>query len=198
MRSALDLLYRVSGGIAALFLVAICGIVLLQVGANIIDRIASLTTGEAIGLVIPSYAEFAGFFLAASSFFALAYSLRRGSHIRVNLVIQHFTGQRRRWIEIWCVAVAAALSAYFCLFMISLVQESLEFGDVSPGMVAVPLWIPQSAMALGLIVLVIALLDELVGLLRGAEPTYEAASEDLFNDDTPDAGPEPGPGPGGT
>ena len=76
MRRLLDLIYRASGAVAALFLVAICVVVLLQVGANLIDALIKLFGGEPLGLVIPSYAEFAGFFLAGSSFFALAYTLR--------------------------------------------------------------------------------------------------------------------------
>ena len=91
LRRALDALYRLSGALAALFLVAICAIVLLQVGANCIDKIAEWTTGAPIGLVVPSYAEFAGFFLAASSFLALAWTLRHGGHIRVSLFV------RPRW-----------------------------------------------------------------------------------------------------
>ena len=51
---------------------------------NLIDRISSLLTGQAIGLTIPSYADFTGFFLAASSFFALAHTHREGGHIRVS------------------------------------------------------------------------------------------------------------------
>lgn len=189
MRRALDWLYRGSGALAACFLVGICGIVLLQVGANVIDRIAALTTGEAIGLVIPSYAEFAGFFLAAASFFALAHTFRSGSHIRVNLLIQHTGRRSRRWIELWCVGLAGAITGYFCLFMILLVFESVEFGDVSPGMVPVPLWLPQSAMALGLLIMTIGLVDEFFCILTGHRPSYEGAGDALLGGE---AGPPSG------
>ena len=187
MRRALDLLYRVSGALAALFLVAICAIVLGQVGANLIDKIASLVTSRAIGLVIPSYAEFAGFFLASASFFALAYTLRAGGHIRVSLVIQHLGKKPRRGIELWCIAVAAALTTYFTVFMFLLVLESLEFGDVSPGMVPVPLWLPQSMMNLGLLVLTIALIDEFVCVLTGRAPSYEGTEDALLRESDPAA-----------
>lgn len=175
MRKLLDRLYRASGALAAVFLAAICGVVLLQVGANLIDAFADWLTGEPIGLVVPSYAEFAGFFLAAASFLALAYTLRAGGHIRVSLVIQHLSRVRRRWVELWCTAAAAALSAYFAFYSILLVLESIEYGDVSPGMVAVPLWLPQSGIALGLVILTVALVDELVEILRGGTPAYLAA-----------------------
>ena len=78
----------------------------------------------------------------------------------------------RRAAELWCVSASAAVSLYFTWYCVGLVRESIQFGDVSPGIVPVPLWIPQSAMALGLAVLAIALLDELVSLLRGGPPRY--------------------------
>lgn len=177
MRRLLNRLYLASGALAALFIVAIGTIVLLQVCANLVDTVANWLTGEPVGIVIPSYAEFAGFFLASSSFLALAHTLRRGDHIRVSLLITHVHGRARRAMELSCVAVALAVSAYFAWFTFDLVLESLEYGDVSPGMVPVSLWIPQLSLALGLVVLVIALLDEFVCVARGGEPGYEADSD---------------------
>lgn len=189
MRSILDLLYRGSGALAAFFLAAICGTVLLQVGANLIDKLAVWFGGVPPGLLVPSYAEFTGFFLASASFLALPYTLREGGHIRVSLLIQHLSGRPRRAIELWCLGSAAMLTAYFTWFLIALVFESLEFGDVSPGMVPVPLWIPQSGMALGLVVLTIALVDELVTVLRGGRPSYQGKGESLMAEVSE---PEPG------
>ncbi|MDX1513864.1 MAG: TRAP transporter small permease [Gammaproteobacteria bacterium] len=177
MRRFLDRLYLASGALAALFIVAICVVVLLQVGANLIDVAAKLITGEPVGIVIPSYAEFAGFFLAAASFLALAHTLRRGDHIRVSLLITHVRGTPRRVMELVCIGVALAVSAYFAWFMFDLVLESFEYGDLSTGMVPVKLWVPQLSLALGLVVLAIALADEFVCVLRGGDPSYEKNSQ---------------------
>jgi len=177
MRSALDRLYALSGALGAAFLVAICLVVLGQVGCNAIDAAIQLFGGEPIGLVIPSYAEFAGFFLAAASFLALAHTLRAGAHIRVLLVLQRLPAGVQRLAEYWCVLAGLFVSGYFAWYTWRLVAESLEYNDLSPGIVPVALWIPQSAMALGLSVLAVAFLDELVGLLRGRRPSY-AQSED--------------------
>jgi TRAP-type C4-dicarboxylate transport system permease small subunit len=178
-RRALDALYRVSGALAAFFLVAICAIVLLQVGANVVDKIAEWTTGAPIGLVVPSYAEFAGFFLAASSFLALAYTLRHGGHVRVSLFVRRSSGRPRRALELWCTGVAALLAGYFAYFAIRLVIESWRFDDLSTGLVPVPIWIPQSSLALGLVILTVALLDEFATLWRGGEPAYLEAERKL-------------------
>jgi len=174
MRRFLNTLYRVSGALAATFLVAIAVVVLLQVGANIIDWAVKLVTSQAIGLVVPSYAELTGFFLAASSFLALAYTLRAGGHIRVSLLLHHITGAKSRAFEVWCCVIGTALAGYFAVYTIDLVYESFEYNDLSSGILPVPLWIPQAGMALGLVVLMIALLDELVAVLRGRAPSYKA------------------------
>jgi len=187
MRAALDMLYRASGALAAVLLAAIGGIVLLQVGANLIDKIVGWVGGTPPGLLIPSYSEFAGFFLAAASFLALAYTLRAGGHIRVSLVIHNLPPRARWGIELWCTAVASALTGYFAWYASRLVWDSLRFNDLSPGIVPVPLWIPQAPVAVGLVVLTIALVDELVRVLRGGSPTYEDETPSVFTGDGPPA-----------
>ncbi|MCA1939817.1 MAG: TRAP transporter small permease [Caenispirillum bisanense] len=187
MRKALDTLYLASGVLAALFLVAITLVVLAQVGANIIGKVNQWVTGEPLGLVVPSYADFTGWFLAASSFLALAYTLRAGSHIRVELLIQGARPRLRRLIELWCCGMGLVASGYFAYWAGSLTWESWSFGDVSFGMVAMPLWIPQSGMTLGLIVLTVSFADEVVRILRGDMPSFDAKEADLADsfDDTP-------------
>ncbi len=172
MRRSLDALYAASGFLAALFLGAICAIVVAQVALNVIDRVAALLTGAAIGLTIPSYSTFAGLFLAASTFFALAYTFRHGGHIRVSLVLQHLSPAVQRGCDVLAATIAAVFSGYFTVYMGLLAHESWTYGDVTPGMVAIPNVLPQIAMTLGLAVLTVAVLDDLVALLRGRHPAF--------------------------
>ncbi|MEO5621424.1 MAG: hypothetical protein ABIQ32_12915, partial [Sphingomicrobium sp.] len=81
MRNILDRLYQFSGGLAALAILAICLLITAQIGFNIIARLG----GADLSYTIPSYADFAGYFLSTASFMALAYTLRAGGHIRVGL-----------------------------------------------------------------------------------------------------------------
>ena len=185
MRPFLDGLYRTSGWISAGFIAAICALVFTQVILNIIDRLSSLATGSAIGLSIPSYADFTGFFLASASFFALAFTLREGGHIRVTLFIQHTSPRLRRVIEFWCIGLATAVSIYFAWYMGLLVLEAFEFNDLSSGMIPVPLWIPQTGMLAGLVTLSIALIDELHRMFSGANPSYHNKGENLLEDQEP-------------
>lgn len=180
LRKLLNTIYICSGWLAAGFIAAICLLVVCQVILNLIDRLSTLLTGAAIGLTIPSYADFTGFFLAAASFLALAYTLRQGGHIRVTLIISHLNKSFRHIFEIWCLLLATTVTTYFTWYTFTLTRESFIYNDLSPGMVAVPIWIPQSAMLLGLVILSIALLDELFCSLAGNTPSYVGAGEKLL------------------
>lgn len=157
MLKALDALYRIAGAIAALAILAICLVVSAQVSLNILARIG----GPSLSFTIPSYADFAGYALATATFMAMAYTLRSGTHIRVNLVITRLP-ERTTWaLELAALAVAAAMTGYATWFAGSLLLESLHYGDMSTGIIAIPLWIPQTPMVLGLGLLTVALLHTL-------------------------------------
>ena len=128
--------------------------------------LTSITT-RLLGMTVPGLTNYAGYCMAASSFLALAYTFRRGGHIRVSIVLQHLGGWRRRAAELWCLGVGFALAAYFAWYSVKMVRVSLMIDDVSPGPDATPLWIPQIAMALGTAVLAVALLDRLVAVALG-------------------------------
>jgi TRAP-type C4-dicarboxylate transport system permease small subunit len=192
MRKVLDTMYLASGWLAAFFVAAIAAVVVVQVSLNLIDRASTLVRGTAVGLTIPSYADFTGFFLAAASFLALAHTFRQGEHIRVTILIGRLPARIALAFEFWCVAAATAISCYFTWYTGGLVSESYRFNDLSPGMIAVPLWIPQTAMLIGLIILSIALIDEFVGLLRGRKPAYLESDKGLlvsesYEEDSPSA-----------
>ncbi len=173
MRRFLDALYVASGALAAAFILAIAVLVMAQVSLNIVDRIAAAVNGTALGLTIPSYSDFTGFFLAAASFLALAHTLRSGDHIRVTLLTSRFSGKTSRIFDLLAVGVAFIATVFIAWFCIALVIESYEYGDMSSGMVAVPIWMPQSFVAVGTVILAIALADELHAQLRGQPPSWD-------------------------
>ena len=180
MRTLLNGLYRSSGALAATCLAAICLLVVAQVLCRIIDAAAKAVIGEAIGLVIPSVAEFAAFLLVGAAFLGLAYSLRRGSHIRVSLLTQKLSESGQRLVEITCLLMGFLLAAFCAWYTLLLVVDSWQFQEQSYGVVSVPLWIPQLPMALGLLILAIALLDDFLAVLRGKQASYQHA--DSSND----------------
>ncbi|MEM6487368.1 MAG: TRAP transporter small permease [Pseudomonadota bacterium] len=177
MRRALDTLYVGAGVLSGLFLVGIAVTIIAQV------------VGRMAGFTIDS-TETAGFCLAASTFLGLAYTLRRGGHIRVTLAIRHAGPTVRKVIEGWCLLVAAGGMAYFLYWSVDLVWFSWRFDEVSPGLMAIPFWIPRLAMAVGALILLIALLDDFVGLWLQDEPSYEANAERILPTED-EVGPSP-------
>jgi TRAP-type C4-dicarboxylate transport system permease small subunit len=188
-RAALDGLYHLSGGLAGVFLVAICAIVAAQVVGNVIDRLLIVTHGAPIGIIIPAYSDFAGFFLAASTFLALAHTLMRGEHVRVRLVLNRLPAAGQYWAELWCAGFAGVVAAAATYFGALLTWESWRFGDAITGMVAVPLWIPQLAMVTGLMILTIAIADIFCSVLTRGRLPFEAAHTDA--DSATDTAPPP-------
>lgn len=167
MRRALDAVYVGAGVLAAVFLVLIGLFVLAQIG------------GRLIGRAVPSADEFAGYCLSASSFLALAYTLRHNGHIRVSLVIERLGGGMRRGVEVWCLAVATALIGYFAFYTVSMVWDSYMFQDRTMGLVPIMLWVPQTGMAIGVSLLALAFAEELVRVLRGRPASYELVPDPL-------------------
>ena len=68
--------------------------------------------------------------------------------------------------------------AYLVWAAAQFVYESWDFHDMANGMIAIPLWIPQSSFVLGALLLLVAVVDELVTVLKGGRPAYEVAIEE--------------------
>ena len=190
MRKFLDKLYVVSGWAGAGCIAMICLLVVSQVFLNLLDRISTLLTGSASGLTIPSYSDFTGFLLVGASFLALAHTLREGAHIRVVLLIGRLPQHIQKMAEKWCVGSGFLITLYFTWFTAKLTFESYSYNDLSPGMIPIPIWIPQSAMLFGLFVLAISLIDEFVKIWSGKRPSYEENKENLMRDEEPLQGQE--------
>ena len=158
MRRLLDALYTGAAYLAAVFLAGTLVMVLLGVFGRLLDFNARGTDA------------YAGYFMAGAGFLALAHTLTRREHIRVSLVLEHVGERARRVLERVSLAVAAALAIAFAYYSVRLAWQSYGFHDISTGIDATPLWLPQLAMAVGTVIFAIAFVDEFVRELSGARP----------------------------
>ena len=156
MRALLDRLFDAAGHLAGLFMVGTLLAVLLSIAGRFIEALA-----------VPGVDAYAGYSMAASAFLALAPTLRRGEHIRVTLLFNHLPAPAQRALDIACHLAAVGLGGALAWFSLRLVLQSREFNDISTGLDATPLWIPQLGMALGTALFALAYLSDLVALLRG-------------------------------
>lgn len=152
LRRVLDTLYLIGGIIASVFLIAILSIIVLQMLAR--------WTGQ----VFPGATDYAGYCMAAASFFAFAYALNHGAHIRVSLVLTAL-GRHRWWGEVFCFGIGTAIATWFAWYAIHGTHLSWRWNELSQGLDATPMWIPQLSMSIGAVLLAIAFWDNLVRLI---------------------------------
>ncbi|MCB2139573.1 MAG: TRAP transporter small permease [Rhodobacteraceae bacterium] len=164
LRRGLDAIYDASAALAALCLVGILTVIVLQMAA----RWSAIT--------FPGSTEYAGYLMASASFLAFAHALNRGAHIRVSLMLERL-GRFRFLGELWCLLIATAASSYLAWYAVKLVYWSRKLKDVSQGQDATPLWIVQMPMAFGAVLLAVAFWDNLVTLLfNGRDNIVEDAT----------------------
>jgi TRAP-type C4-dicarboxylate transport system permease small subunit len=161
VRRLLDFLYWLSGVLAGLFLVLIFLIMM------------ALSVGRQVGVNFPSADDFASWSMAALAFLGLAHTFKSGDMIRVELLFERFRGRTRQVMELTSLAIAIAMVGFFAWHTVKFNVDSWRFGDISQGVVVVPMWIPQLGYSAGLVILVVALVDEFVRVLGGLKPTYE-------------------------
>ena len=149
MRRLLDGLYDGAAALAAVFMVGLLAMVLVSI------------LGRQLHFHVPGTDAYAGYLMAAAGFLALAHTLKQGEHIRVTLLLSHLHGRARQALELWALGASVALAALAAFYSVRLAWQSRLFNDVSTSSDATPLWIPQLAMAVGAVVLLIALADEL-------------------------------------
>ena len=161
IRIFLDRLYLFAGYAAGAFLVLIFGIMMF------------MSLGRQAGLNIPAGDDFASWCMAAMAFLGLAHTFKRGEIIRVGVLIEKVTGRKRWVLEVFALAISTAFTLYFTWYAVAMTYDSWRFNDMAQGVLSIPLWIPQIGYSGGLFILAIALVDELVHVLKGNKPTYD-------------------------
>lgn len=155
MRRFLDTLYGAAGLLAGLCMIG----VLVSVLAAIIAR--------QLGWNVPGTDAYAGYFMAAAGFLALASTFKHGEHIRVTLLLNSLAKRSSQRLDIFALCAGTLLAAAFAFFSIKLMLDSHTYNDVSTANDATPLWIPQISMAVGTVLFLVSLVDELFRRLRG-------------------------------
>ncbi len=166
MRRFLDRLYVASGAIGATFILLIC---VLMIAQSVL-REFGVRTGAVNDVV--------SWFCAAASFFAMAHAFKHGDFVRVTLVLDKVSAGTRRVLEITCLSIGVVAVAYLAFWANKFTYDSYVFNEMAQGLLPIPIWIPQLSFALGSLLLLVAVVDELVIVLRGGKPTYVTAVEE--------------------
>ena len=143
-------IYKFSGYIAALFLILVATFILIGIASRI------------FGFYIRGLAEYSGYCMAASSFFALAYTFVEGGHIRITLFLEKVSGVKKNFLEIWCLIIASFYSGYLAFYFIKMLKISFEFQERSEGADEILIWIPQTTVAIGSLIFFICIFHQFI------------------------------------
>ena len=160
MRTFLDRLYLAGGALGAVF-VALIAVLMI---AQSILREFRVNTGAGNDVV--------AWFCAAAAFFAMAHAFKHGDFVRVTLLLDSVGVKTRRALELGSLAIASVAVGYLALSACRFTYESWVFNDIAQGLLPMPMWIPQMSFALGSLLLLVAVVDELIIVLRGGIPTF--------------------------
>ena len=143
-------IYKYSGYIGAFFLILVAFFILIGIASRI------------FGFYIRGLAEYSGYCMAASSFFALAYTFVEGGHIRITLFLEKLEGNKKKYLETWCLMIASFFSGYLAFYFIKMLIISYKFQERSEGADEILVWIPQTSVAIGSSVFFICVLHQFI------------------------------------
>ena len=149
--------YRLSGYIAATFLILVALFILTGIASRI------------FGFYIRGLAEYSGYCMAASSFLALAYTFGEKGHIRITLFLEKANKNIKRILELWCLSIATFFSGFLSFYFIKMLIISINFKERSEGADEIYIWIPQTAVALGATIFFVCVLHNFILLILNRE-----------------------------
>jgi TRAP-type C4-dicarboxylate transport system permease small subunit len=133
--------------------------------------------GREAGILFRGADNIVAWLCAATSFLALGHTFRHGELVRVGLWLERLGPRARRMMEIWALSITTLFVAYMLWSVSRFIYESWKFNEVAQGLIKVPIWIPQMSFLIGVTIFFIAVVDELVTVLRNEKPAYQVADE---------------------
>lgn len=150
--AAADAVSRAGGAVGAVLIVVVLAVTTVSVFSRYV-----------LSRPILGVDEGTGFLVVAIVMLGAAEALRRGDHIRIDLVLDAAGPRLRRVMELWSHAAVLVFAALLFRTGWHTVTFSRSFGAYSDGYLALPLWIPQSALLVGAVLLG---LQAAAGLIR--------------------------------
>jgi TRAP-type C4-dicarboxylate transport system permease small subunit len=160
MRKTLDTLYLAAAWAGALCVLTICG---LMIGQALLRLNGTLVRGAD---------DITAWACAGAAFLPLAATFKRGELVRMGIIVDQFGDKYARWIELAALSMCSAIALFMAYWLGFMVYESYIFNERAQGLLPIPIWIPQTPVAVGAAVLAIALIDEWVRVVGGLVPSY--------------------------
>jgi TRAP-type C4-dicarboxylate transport system permease small subunit len=110
--------------------------------------------------------EVSGYCLVAIVFLGLAYTLRRGRHIQITTVTSRLSPRVRRWLAIVTSGMSLAFIVWLFWFSVQHVITAYKLNSISMTPLGITLWPLQTLLPIGLLLLAIAIIGEIIKIVR--------------------------------
>lgn len=165
MRKPLHFVIDLSGIAAGLLMIAM-----------VVMMFSSIVLRQ-FGILLPGTEDIATFSMVGLAFLGLPSVYIAGMHIRVESVYMRLSDQKKRNMNVFCTGLGIQVCSILIYLSGVLTWDSYRFGDTSFGLLSIPLWIPQLPIPLGLSLMALAMLDDMIALIRGDEASFQIAPE---------------------
>lgn len=118
-----------------------------------------------VGTPITWSDEFSGYLVIGVVMFGAAEALLKGDHFGVDIVTSKLKGAYIRHVKIWSLIAVVLVGGAILYSAYLMVRFSVGFGMYSEGYMEMPMWVPQSALIVGPILLIITALACIAGYL---------------------------------
>ncbi len=143
----------------------VCGLELLLLGFFITYQVLARKLGW---VMAPATDVMSGYVLAMAATWAFSYSLRSGSHVRIDVLLPYMS-KNIRAIADWMAVFAVAFFAYVTTWkMWANVVDNYTRGVVTNDYPLTPLFIPKIVVALGFTLLVITAVQMMLSMITEA------------------------------
>ena len=143
----------------------VCGLELLLLGFFITYQVIAR---KLLWVMAPATDVMSGYVLAMAATWAFSYSLRSGSHVRIDVLLPYMS-KNIRAIADWTAVFAVAFFAYVtALKMWANVVDNYTRGVVTNDYPLTPLFIPKIVVALGFTLLVITAVQMMLSMITEA------------------------------
>ncbi|HSV60688.1 MAG TPA: TRAP transporter small permease [Variovorax sp.] len=160
LRRLLDGLFLGGGVLGAACVALICVLMVAQ------------SLGRQLDVATGAITDVVAWLCAAAAFLTMAHAFKHGDFVRVTLLLEKLGPGTRRAMELISLGIASVATAYLAWWACRFTYESWAFNELAQGLLPLPIWIPQLSFALGSLLLVAAVVDEFVIVLRGGVPTF--------------------------
>jgi len=124
--------------------------------------------------------EVSGYLMGAAMFLGAARAMKDGAHVRITLLLGLLADRLARWLDIAATIMGLLIATYLFRAFAALTFNAWHRSVLSATVNEIPLFIPQSAFALGMLVLSLQLLCRLIALLFPTDAPNAAGASGML------------------